>query len=46
MIDLKKYGKLWEDLYDSMTARLRAKEPREDLQSVKKHLRKRGKLNG
>ncbi len=46
MINLKKYGDLWEDLYDSMTARLRAKEPREDLQTVKKHLRKRGKLNG
>jgi len=46
MIDLKKYGELWEDFYDSRTARLRAKEPRETLASVKKHLRKRGKLNG
>jgi hypothetical protein len=46
MIDLKKYGELWEDFYDSLTARLRAKEPRETLESVKKHLRKQGKLSG
>jgi hypothetical protein len=46
MIDLKKYGELWEDFYDSLTHRLRAKEPRETLESVKKHLRKQGKLSG
>ncbi len=46
MIDLQKYGELWEDFYDSLTARLRANEPRETLDSVKKRLRKRGKLNG
>jgi len=46
MIDLQKYGDLWEDFYDSLTARLRANEPRETLDSVKKRLRKRGKLNG
>jgi hypothetical protein len=46
MIDLRKYGELWEDFYDSLTARLRAKEPRETLDSVKRRLRKRGKLNG
>ena len=46
MIDLKKYGELWEDFYDTLAARLRAKEPRETLESVKKHLRKQGKLNG
>jgi hypothetical protein len=46
MIDLKKYGELWEDFYDSLTARLRAKEPRESFESVKKRLRKQGKLDG
>ena len=30
-IDLRKYGDLWEDVYDSLTARKRAKEPRETL---------------
>ena len=46
MIDLKKYGELWEDFYDSLTARICAREPRESLESVKKRLRKQGKLNG
>jgi len=46
MIDLRKYGELWEDFYDSLTARLRADEPRETLASVKKRLRKQGKLSG
>ena len=35
---LRKYGKLWEDVYDSLTARKRAKEPWESLQAVKKRL--------
>ncbi|MBM3131250.1 MAG: hypothetical protein FJ009_21835 [Chloroflexi bacterium] len=42
MIDLKKYGELWEDFYDSLTARVRSREPRETLDSVKKRLRKQG----
>jgi len=46
MIDLQKYGELWEDFYDSLTARSRANEPRETLVFVKKRLRKLGKLNG
>jgi hypothetical protein len=45
-IDLRKYGDLWEDVYDSLTARLRAKEPRESLDSVKARLIKQRKLNG
>jgi hypothetical protein len=45
MIDLQKYGELWEDFYDSLTARLRAREPRKSLETVKKHLRKQGKLD-
>lgn len=40
LIDLKKYGELWEDFYDSLVARERATEPRESLESVKKRLRK------
>jgi hypothetical protein len=45
-IDLRKYGDLWEDVYDSLTARKRAKEPREPLDSVKARLIKQRKLNG
>jgi len=40
-IDLRKHGDVWEDLYDSLTARKRSKEPRESLDSVKKRLIKR-----
>lgn len=40
LIDLKKYGELWEDFYDSLTARRRASEPRKSLASVKQQLRK------
>ena len=46
VIDLESYGELWEDFYDSLVARKRASEPRESLESVKKRLRKQGKLNG
>jgi hypothetical protein len=45
-IDLRRYGDLWEDVYDSLTARKRAKEPREPLASVKERLIKQKKLNG
>ena len=44
MIDLQKYGELWEDIYDTLTARLRANEPREDLASVERCLHEQGKL--
>jgi hypothetical protein len=44
-IDLKKYGTVWEDFYDVLTARKRVKEPRESLRSVKALLKKKGKLN-
>jgi hypothetical protein len=44
IIDLEKYGDVWEDFYDSLTARKRANEPRETLESVKKHLIREGKL--
>ena len=46
LIDLKEHGELWEDLYDSLTARVRAGEPRESLETVKEHLKAQGKLSG
>lgn len=46
LIDLKQYGDLWEDLYDAVLARQREEEPRESLASVKKRLRRKGKLVG
>jgi hypothetical protein len=46
VIDLKKYGDLWEDFYDTLVARQRAREPRESLAAVKTRLRRAGKLNG
>jgi hypothetical protein len=46
LIDLKEYGEIWEDLYDSLIAQKRTNEPRESLQSVKKRLQKLGKLGG
>ncbi|MBI5681813.1 MAG: hypothetical protein HZC45_01355 [Deltaproteobacteria bacterium] len=44
-INLKKFGGLWDDFYDNLIARQRAKEPRESLASVKERLRKQGKLH-
>jgi len=44
MIDLKKYGNVWEDIYDNLVAESRAKEPRVSWESVKKRLKKQGKL--
>ncbi len=38
IIDLKKYGELWENFQDTVIARLRANEPRESLEFVKKRL--------
>lgn len=46
LIDLKEHGELWEDFYDSLTARARAEEPRESLETVKEYLKAQGKLSG
>ena len=46
LIDLKKNGELWEDFYDGLTAKNRQNEPRQSLESVKKSLIEKGKLNG
>jgi hypothetical protein len=45
VIDLKKYGEIWEDFYDVLLSRLRADEPRESLEFVKQKLRQQGKVN-
>ena len=44
-INLKRLGDLWEDFYDDLLARQRAKEPRESLVAVKERLKKQGKLH-
>jgi len=46
IIDLSRYADVWEDFYDNLLAHQRRKEPRESLNSVKKRLRRAGKLNG
>jgi hypothetical protein len=46
LIDLKKYGELWEDFYDGLIAIQRADEPRESLEFVRKRLRQQEKLDG
>ena len=46
LINLKKYGTLWEDIYDNWLAEKRKHEPRETLQSVRARLKSQGKLNG
>lgn len=46
IIDLSKCADVWEDFYDTLIAHQRAEEPRETLKSVKKRLRRSGKLNG
>ena len=46
IIDLSKCADVWEDFYDTLIAQRRSKEPRESLESVKKRLRRSGKLDG
>jgi hypothetical protein len=38
VIDLAKYGELWEDFYDTLLAKEREHEPRETLAEVKTKL--------
>ncbi|OPX21596.1 MAG: hypothetical protein B1H03_06315 [Planctomycetales bacterium 4484_113] len=40
IIDLEKYGELWEDIYDYIICLERENEPRETLEEVKAKLRK------
>jgi PHD/YefM family antitoxin component YafN of YafNO toxin-antitoxin module len=46
LIDLKTYGELWEDFYDSLIAAQRVDEPRETLAEVRRRLQRQGKLDG
>jgi len=46
LIDLKKYGEIWEDFYDNLVAQMRIDELRESLESVRKRLSQQGKLRG
>ena len=46
IIDLNRCADVWEDFYDTLIAHQRTNEPRESLHSVKKRLRRAGKLNG
>jgi hypothetical protein len=46
VIDLRRYGRLWEDFYDTWLAESRAHEPRESLESVKARLRLRRRGHG
>lgn len=43
VIDLKKHGSLWEDLYDAYLVQRRRKEPREPLARVKRLLARSSK---
>ncbi len=40
VIDLKRYGDVWEDFCDTLVARRRAHEPRESLAAVKARFRR------
>jgi hypothetical protein len=46
LINFKKHGTLWEDIYDNWLAEKRKHEPRESLESVRARLKSQGKLNG
>jgi hypothetical protein len=44
-IDLRKYGELWEDFYDSLVAELRKGEEKIPLEDVIRDLKAKGKLS-
>ena len=46
VIDLRRHGQLWDDIYDSLIVAARAHEPRESLAEVKRRLKARSKANG
>ncbi|MCP4426107.1 MAG: hypothetical protein GY803_16565 [Chloroflexi bacterium] len=46
LIDLKKYGDIWEDIYDRLLAYSRTDDPRESIESVREKLQQLGKLDG
>ncbi|MBF0405357.1 MAG: hypothetical protein H7843_06070 [Nitrospirota bacterium] len=44
VIDLRKYGSVWEDFYDNLKASERKDEPRESIEMLRKRLIQKGKL--
>jgi len=44
LIDLMKFGALWEDFQDILVSKARRKEPRHSLAEVEARLRKNGKI--
>lgn len=44
IIDLKKYGELWEDFYDGLVAEERKNEPKVPLNKVIDDLKKKKKI--
>jgi len=46
MIDLKRYGRVWEDFYDTLLATSRKGEPRESLDEVSRRLKLRKPADG
>jgi hypothetical protein len=46
LIDLDRYGEMWEDFYDALTLEERKNEPRQSFETVEKRLVKQGKLRG
>ena len=45
LLDLKRFGRLWEDIQDILISRGRRKEPRHSLVQVESRLRKRRKIS-
>jgi len=45
ILDLNRYGEIWEDIYDILVARERQGEPRESLKNVRQMLLADGKLD-
>jgi PHD/YefM family antitoxin component YafN of YafNO toxin-antitoxin module len=43
VIDLKRYRRLWEDVYDRLLVESRAEEPRESLEQVRSRLEREWK---
>lgn len=45
VLDLERYGELWENIYDILLARERENDPRESLEEVRQMLIADGKLD-
>lgn len=45
LLDLREWGELWEDIYDTMVARDRGNEPQMKLEDFEEELRSEGLLS-